>query len=180
MVNDGSLGETAHQSDKGRAEKNLMDKRVSGVSPITRRILAINMLALAVLVVGLLYVGQYRQSLIDNEISSLTTQAELFAAALGEAAVGDRESANQYLVLNSARQIVRRFATTTGTHAQLISPDGNIITDSSLLSGPGGAVRVETLAPPEDGKELSKDVRDRFDHMLRNLLRDGDLDTGPR
>ncbi len=180
MVNDGSLGETAHQSDKGRAEKTLMDKRVSGVSPITRRILAINMLALAVLVVGLLYVGQYRQSLIDNEISSLTTQAELFAAALGEAAVGDRESANQYLVLNSARQIVRRFATTTGTHAQLISPDGNIITDSSLLSGPGGAVRVETLAPPEDGKELSKDVRDRFDHMLRNLLRDGDLDTGPR
>ncbi len=180
MENDNSLREFASQKNSGRKDIGPLDKRVSGVSPITRRILAINMLALAVLVVGLLYVGQYRQGLIDNEVASLTTQAELFAAALGEAAVGDRGAANQYLVLDSARQIVRRFAATTGTHAQLISPEGEIITDSRLLSGPGGAVRVEILAPPETGRDLSESVRDRFDRMLRSVLRDDDLDTGPK
>ena len=170
MDNDDSLGGTPGRKDN----------RLAGLSPITRRILAINMLALFVLVVGLLYVGQYRQGLIDNEVAALTTQAELFAAALGEAAVGERGGDAQYLILDSARQIVRRFANTTGTHAQLISPEGAIITDSRMLSGPGGAVSVETLAPPDTGKNLSENMRDRFDRMLRNILRDDNLETGPR
>ncbi|MBT4888302.1 MAG: hypothetical protein HON65_01955, partial [Rhodospirillales bacterium] len=54
------------------------------MSPIMRRILTINILALGILVAGLLYLGQYRQNLIDSEIKNLISQAEMFAAALGE------------------------------------------------------------------------------------------------
>ena len=61
-------------------ERNL--NRKVKTSSITRRILAINIFALAVLVFGLLYVGKYRQGLIENEIAALTTQANMFAAAL--------------------------------------------------------------------------------------------------
>ena len=61
------------------------------ISPITRRILAVNVLALGILVAGLLYLGQYRQSLIDAELTALMIQADMFAAALGEGAV-DRKS----------------------------------------------------------------------------------------
>ena len=114
-----------------------------GISPITRRILAINVLALAVLVVGLLYVGQYRQELIDSEIAALNIQAELFAAAIGEAAVGDVENnfndptrrggANQFLIVDRARQIVRRLASTTRTNTQIIMANGKILADSRLL-----------------------------------------------
>ena len=56
------------------------------VSPITRRILAVNVLALAILVAGLLYLGEYRRNLIAAELAALTTRAEVFAAALGESA----------------------------------------------------------------------------------------------
>ena len=66
---------------------------------------------MAVLVAGLLYVGQYRQGLIDNEISALTIQAEMFAAALGEAAVG-AEGSKQFLKRDTALQIVRRLDST--------------------------------------------------------------------
>ncbi|MCH7956190.1 MAG: sensor N-terminal transmembrane domain-containing protein, partial [Proteobacteria bacterium] len=59
-------------------------RRRRTISPITRRILAVNVLALGILVAGLLYLGQYRQSLIDAELTALMTQADMFAAALGE------------------------------------------------------------------------------------------------
>ena len=54
-----------------KREERSADQPVKG-SPITRRILAINVFALAVLVVGLLYEGQYRQGLINSEIAALT------------------------------------------------------------------------------------------------------------
>ena len=120
----------------------------SYISPITRRILAINILALALLGIGLLYVGQYRKGLIDGEIAALNIQAELFAAALGEAAVGNNDS-NQTLVVEGAHQIVRRMIATTGTVAQLIMPNGDLLIDSRLFRGPSGNVQVKELPPPK-------------------------------
>ena len=59
------------------------------ISPLTRRILAVNVLALALLGGGFLYLGKYQASLIGQQIESLKTQGEVFAAALGEGAVLD-------------------------------------------------------------------------------------------
>ena len=59
------------------------------ISPLTRRILAVNILALALLAAGFLYLGKYEASLIGQQIESLRTQGEIFAAALGEGAVLD-------------------------------------------------------------------------------------------
>ena len=87
-------------------------------SSITRRILAINVFALAVLVTGLLYIGTYRQELIESEIASLMTQAEMFAAAHGEAAVGGENTEQPYLQKIIASQIIRRLTATPRTHAQ--------------------------------------------------------------
>ena len=38
------------------------------------------------LVGGMLYLSTYQERLIENELSSLTTEAQIFAAALAEAA----------------------------------------------------------------------------------------------
>ena len=146
------------------------------MSPIMRRILAINVLAMAVLVVGLLYVGQYRQGLIDNEIAALNIQAELFAAAIGEAAVGN-SGTRQKLVAERARHIVRRMSLTTGTFAQLILADGKVLTDSRLLGGRGRAVQVENLPPPKTDSEFTDQMSDRFESLLRRLLGDTNHST---
>ncbi len=125
-------------------------------SPLTRRILAVNVLALAILVAGLLYLGEYRRSLVAAELAALRTQAETFAAALGEgvalteAATG-RESTGRKLEPRLARQMVRRLAATTGTRARLFADDGVLVADSRRLMGPGGAVEVEPLPPPPAG-----------------------------
>ena len=57
------------------------------ISPLTRRILAVNVLALALLGGGFLYLGKYQASLVGQQIESLKTQGQVFAAALGEGAV---------------------------------------------------------------------------------------------
>ncbi|MBT4937606.1 MAG: hypothetical protein HON14_00630, partial [Rhodospirillaceae bacterium] len=155
---------------------NKTGSRRKGMSPIMRRILAINVLAMAVLVVGLLYVGQYRQGLIDNEIAALNIQAELFAAAIGEAAVGN-SGTRQKLVAERARQIVRRMSLTTGTFAQLILADGKVLTDSRLLGGRGRAVQVENLPPPKTDSEFTDQMSDRFESLLRRLLGDTNHST---
>lgn len=159
-----SIAEDKEGSTTGPTSRSL-------ISPITRRILAINVLALAVLVVGVLYEGQYRQGLIDNEIAALNIQAELFAAALGETAVG-KSSANQQLIAERARQIVRRMSLTTGTFAQLILPNGEVLTDSHLLGGRGGRVQVEELLPPKSDNGFIDQISVQFQNLLHRVLRD--------
>ena len=118
-------------------------------SPITRRILAVNLLALAILVAGLLYLGAYRQTLIAAELAALEAQAEMFAAAIGEGAVNAEGPAGQRLLHEVVNQMVRRLVKTTPTRARLFNAGGVLIADSRLLLGAGGIVQAEELPPPE-------------------------------
>ena len=62
-------------------------------SSLTRRILAINLLVLAVPVGGFFFLGQYQQSLIDQKIEALRVQGEVFAGAIGASAASSTSSA---------------------------------------------------------------------------------------
>ena len=101
-------------------------------SPITLRILAVNMLALGILVVGILYLGEYRRGLILQEVSGLEIQGEMFAAALGEGASANHISENKALVFSAARKMVRRLVQ-KGTRARLFALDGSLMADSGEL-----------------------------------------------
>ncbi len=110
------------------------------VSPLTRRILAVNVLALALLAGGFLYLGKYQASLIGQQIEALKTQGEVFAAALGEGAVLDSVDDGEVLLPDLARQMMRRLVAPTHTRARLFDVRGDIIADSRILRGPGDAV----------------------------------------
>jgi len=139
-------------------------------SPLTRRILAINILALGILGAGLLYLGEYRKNLIEAEIKALAGQAQMFAAALGEGAVAANPSGQQ-LVSEIADRIVRRLVETTHTRARLFSTNGVMVADSRRLINPGRLVRVEELPPPTDGGRVLPAVLDIYDRLMRHLMR---------
>ena len=141
------------------------------VSPLTRRILAINILALGILGGGLLFLGEYRQTLIDAEIESLGVQAEMFAAALGEGAIAAANPSGQQLVSEIASRMVRRLVETTGTRARLFRSSGTLVADSLRLMGPGGMVRIEELPPPGDKGEILPVALDVYDRLMRRLTR---------
>ena len=130
-------------------------------SPLTRRILAVNVLALALLAGGFLYLGKYEASLIDQRIESLKTQGEVFAAALGEGAVLDSADDGEVLLPDLARQMMRRLVEPTRTRARLFDIKGDIIGDSRILRGPGDAVQVLEL-PPLQPNDPIVSVADRI------------------
>ncbi len=117
-------------------------------SPLTLRILAVNVLALALLGGGFLYLGKYQTSLIGQQIESLKTQGEVFAAALGEGAVLDSADEGEVLLPDLARQMMRRLVAPTKTRARLFDVAGDVIADSRVLRGPGGVIQVSELPPP--------------------------------
>ena len=51
-----------------------------GFSSLTRRIVVLNLIGLAILVSGILYLNQFRAGLIDAKVQSLLTQGEIIAA----------------------------------------------------------------------------------------------------
>jgi len=158
------------------------------VSPLLRRILLVNLLPLAVLLVALLYLDQYQDGLIEAEISTLREQARIFANALGEAAVREDEPENPHLVPELARPLLRRLTEPTpNAQARLYAPDGIVLADSRVREGPSGAVVTEPLPPAVDrGRILGlvgrvyDDLLSLLPHGARGLtrLREGAQPTG--
>jgi len=117
-------------------------------SPLTRRILAVNLIAPIILVVGLFYMDRYKQGLIRNELAGLATQAEMVAGAVGEGAVS--EQALGFLELNGelAQQMVRRLAEPAQVRAKLYDAVGGLAADSRFLLSAKGNIQIEDLPPP--------------------------------
>src|SRR5690606_13509205 len=61
-------------------------------SSLTRRILVLNLAALCVLVVGILYLNQFRDGLIEARVESLMTQGEIIAGAIAASATIETDS----------------------------------------------------------------------------------------
>jgi two-component system, OmpR family, sensor histidine kinase ChvG len=141
------------------------------ISPLTRRILAVNVLALALLAGGFLYLGKYQTSLMSQQIESLKMQGEIFAAALGEGAVLDSADEGEVLLPDLARQMMRRLVAPTKTRARLFDIKGDIIADSRVLRGPGGAVQVLELPPLDSEGPIVDFAENAYDWVVGKLPR---------
>jgi two-component system sensor histidine kinase ChvG len=143
-------------------------------SSLTRRILAINLLVLAVPVGGFFFLDQYQESLVDAEIEALRIQGEVFAAAIGAGAVLIAPGIGQQVDPVRASLMLRRLTAPTQTRARLFSEDGALIVDTQALVDPRGLVRVRLLPPP-DGFAPWIWARDRFESLLNWLPSEGEL-----
>jgi two-component system sensor histidine kinase ChvG len=124
------------------------DMRSRLVSPLLRRILLVNALPLALLVVALLYLDQYQVGLLEAEVSALREQARIYAGALAESAVRDPDSADPKLAAEIARPLLRRLTDPTpNAQAKIYGPDGTLIADSRVREGTSGNVVTEPLPP---------------------------------
>ena len=141
------------------------------ISPLTRRILAVNVLALGLLAGGFLYLGKYQTSLIGQQIESLKMQGEIFAAALGEGAVLDSADDGEVLLPDLARQMMRRLVAPTKTRARLFDLRGGLIADSRVLRGPGDAVQILELPPLHRSGPVLAFVDQVYDWIVSKLPR---------
>jgi two-component system, OmpR family, sensor histidine kinase ChvG len=147
-------------------------------SSLTRRILVLNLAALAVLVTGILYLNQFREGLIDARVESLMTQGEIIAAAIAASASVSTDAITvdpeKLLELQAGQTIsptddsieamefpinpervaplLRRLISPTRTRARIYDRDANLMLDSQHLYA-GGQVLRFNLPPVTNDDE---------------------------
>jgi two-component system, OmpR family, sensor histidine kinase ChvG len=134
---------------------------------LTSRIVLLNLLGLVILVIGILYFNQFRQGLIDARVQSLTTQAQIIAAAIAGSATADTGSivinpdsleetpdattpdADQLGGLDfpinpeTTGPVLRRLLANSTIRGRIIDPDGNLVIDSRFLYGGGDIIQTD-------------------------------------
>ena len=141
-------------------------------SSLTRRIIVLNLAGLLVLVVGILYLNQWRAGLIDARVQSLRVQGEIIAAAIAASATVDSDvisinpdrllqlqgdgtvSSLSYFdptlefPINPERvaPLLRNLITPTRTRARIYDQGGLMILDSDNIYARGEVMRqiIET------------------------------------
>jgi two-component system sensor histidine kinase ChvG len=116
-------------------------------SRLGRLILALNLLGLAVLIVGALVLNELRQGLVNARIDSLSTQGELIASILNQAAtVGEPEPAMDAAL---ATELLQTLSNPRAQRARLFDSQGRLVADSDWMAD---AVERREL-PPARGSE---------------------------
>ena len=142
-------------------------------SSLTRRIVFLNLAGLAALLVGVMYLSQFRAGLIDARVQSLLVQSEIIAGAIAASATvetdaitidpdrllelqagesyGPSEDSNSSIEfpINPERvaPVLRRLVSPTKTRARIYDRDGVLILDSRNLYGRGDVLRFDLPSP---------------------------------
>lgn len=168
------------------------------LSSLTRRIIAINLVGLIALVIGILYLNQFRAGLIDARVQSLLTQGEIIAGAIAASATVDTgtitidpesllqlqagesitpttsdELDNLDFPINPERvgPVLRRLISPTKTRARIYDPDGILILDSRHLYSNAQILRFD-LPPPTAEEEW---MWGAIWQWVKRSVRQGDL-----
>jgi two-component system sensor histidine kinase ChvG len=176
---------------RARSFSRGLGKRAS--SSLTRRIVVLNLAGLFALLVGFLYLNQFREGLIEARVQSLLTQGDIIAGAIASSATvntntitidpdkllqmqagqtesldGDDLSQLQFSI-NPERvaPLLRQLVTPTGTRARIYDREGALLLDSRALYSRGDILRLDL--PPVPEKEVGFIERSWL--TLRNLFR---------
>jgi two-component system, OmpR family, sensor histidine kinase ChvG len=149
-------------------------------SPLTRRILFLNMVPLLLLAASVLYLDDFRRGLIAAEMESLTTQGRIIAAALGEAAVSvaesDEDEADDRLAPDASRQVLRRLVEPAKLRARLYDYDGTMLADTRMLGSGSFSVDIEVLVPPGAPPNFMQSAIDAAIDLLSGGIGPSELD----
>jgi len=144
-------------------------------SSLTRRIVVLNLAALAALVIGILYLNQWRAGLIDARIQSLRIQGEIISAAIAASATVDSDlitiNPDRLLQLQSdavsplsffdptlefpisperVAPLLGNLVTPTKTRARIYDKNGFLILDSADLYAEGEVLKARPTAPKDE------------------------------
>ena len=120
------------------------------ISPLARRILAVNLVALVILVGGAMVLGRYQDRLIQSGLKALQTEARILAVAVAEGAMTG--GGEPHLDADFAKHMVLRLVEPTETRTRLYDPESRLLADSAETSAAAaiadGEAGPDVLPPP--------------------------------
>ena len=129
---------------KKKSRRQLSRKRK--VSPLTLKIWSINIIAIFVILIAVLHLDRYENSLIQTELEVLEHQAELFANALSEVAVTNNPEIHSHLSRIAVQNVVNRSALGSPARSRVYNVSGRLLADSQTLPGRVPSVTIKPLA----------------------------------
>ena len=161
-------------------------------SPLARRIVFLNLGGLAALLIGFLYLNQFREGLIDARVQSLQVQGEIIAAAIAASATvetdsiaidpekllqlapgqsyafADETAPSLEFSINPERigPVLHRLASPTRTRARIYDRDGYLLLDSLSVTSRSNIMRYDL---PPAVQEESRALWMRIGNGLRSL-----------
>jgi two-component system sensor histidine kinase ChvG len=141
-------------------------RRSAPFSSLQRRIIFFNLIGLAILVIGVMYLNQFRSGLIELRVQALRTQGEIIAITIAESsAIGpgrpDYDPVRANVVLN-------RLSQPTGVRARLYDRQLRLTGDTRNLAPSGAPIEVMPLAPP--GQETSSGLLHRLEVAYKDFI----------
>lgn len=134
---------------RAEVEKRAARRRYRGLpgSRLGRLILALNLLGLAILVSGALVLNELRRGLVNARIDSLTTQGELIASILNQAATVGEPTPQMDAAL--ATDLLQTLSNPRAQRARLFDSNGRLVADSEWMAD---EVEQRDL-PPAKGRD---------------------------
>jgi two-component system, OmpR family, sensor histidine kinase ChvG len=175
-------------------------------SSLTRRIVVLNLAGLVALLVGFLYLNQFREGLIEARVQSLLIQGEIIAGAIAGSATVDTNAitidpdkllqmqagetegfSDEYLSslefsINPERvaPLLRRLVTPTQTRARIFDREGALLLDSRTFYSRGDIMRLELPpVPAEDTTSAMERTWNSIRKMFRRTKRPVREEVGP-
>ncbi len=108
------------------------ERRITG---LTVRIIAVNVVALIILLIGIVFVGQYQNSLIEARLQTFQIELELISSAVSERVHFNEEQNMPILDSLSTAPLVNRLADVTFQRIRVINMDGDVLVDSRTMPG---------------------------------------------
>ncbi|MGQ3284631.1 stimulus-sensing domain-containing protein [Bosea sp. (in: a-proteobacteria)] len=192
----GSAGRPALQRRLAAfARRSLRAISSGAASSLTRRIVVLNLGGLVALLVGFLYLNQFRESLIESRVQSLLTQGEIIAGAIAASATVETDAItidpDRLLQLQAGESagiaedpldfsinpekvapLLRRLVTPTKTRARIYDRDGLLTLDSRSLYSRGDVLRLDL---PRVGQPDEAPLMERTWNLFRNRLGRADV-----
>jgi two-component system sensor histidine kinase ChvG len=176
-------GPVAPSSSMTMTPRRSFAKQIAGIArdawlllsfaSLTRRIVFLNIAGLLALVIGILYLSQFRAGLTDARVQSLLVQGEIIAGAVAASATIETDTITvepeKLLELQTGESygppddllsglefpinpervapLLRRLISPTNTRARIYDREGVLILDSQNLYGRGDVLRFD-LPPP--------------------------------
>ncbi len=166
-------------------------------SSLTRRIVVLNLAALCMTVVGILYINQFRDGLVQARIDSLRTQGEIIAGAIAASATVETDAItidpekllelqageslppdsgqldSLHFPINPERvaPVLRRLLSPTDTRGRIFDRDASLLLDSRALYSRGQILRYNLPPVAEEEPGLMR----RIEKLVARFLARSDL-----
>ena len=153
---------------KKKSRRHLSGERK--VSPLTLKIWSINIIAIFVVLIAVLHLDRYEDSLIQSELEALEHQAELFANALSEVAVKNEPGIHSYLSSIAVQNVINRSALRSPARSRVFDTAGRLLADSQELPGRVPSVITKPLASVFPDIFFQKFFNDFFQQFFNSSI----------